>query len=144
MRAQLRNERGKVVRYISVAGEQSKSDTLDSKSFLKTRGWRLAQEQDGQNGQGNGVGGWGHKHAANNAPAPMNTPPRRNWRQAEWAFVNCQGVSSKVEELEEMLHREKFGILGLAETWLRAEQSLELERYNWFGVEMEGTGTRRE
>lgn len=49
-----------------------------------------------------------------------------------------------MEELEDMLHREKFGILGLAETWLRAGQSLEMERYNWFGVEREGTGTRGE
>ena len=89
--AQRRNERGKVVRYISVAGERSKIDTLDSKKeFLKTRGWRLAQEQDGQNGQGNGMGGWGHKHAANNAPAPMNTPPRRNWRQADGRLLTAR------------------------------------------------------
>ena len=47
-----------------------------------------------------------------------------------------------MEELEDMLHREKFGILGLAETWLKAGQSLEMERYNWFGVEREGAGTR--
>ena len=84
-------KREKAVLYISVAGEQSKIETLDSKKeFLKTRGGRLAQEQDGQKGQGNGMGRWGLKHAANNAPAPMNTPPRRNWRQADGRLLTAR------------------------------------------------------
>ena len=48
---------------------------------------------------------------------------RKELEASRWAFVNCQGISNKVEELEDMLHREKFGVLGLAETWLRAGQS---------------------
>ena len=69
--AQRRNERGKVVCCISVAGERSKIDTLDSKKeFLETRGWRLAQEQDGQNGQGNGMG-----VGATSTPRTMLQPP---------------------------------------------------------------------
>ena len=58
------------------------------------------------------------------------------------AFVYCEGVSNKVEEIKELLHREKMGPLGLAETWLMAGQYLEIERYKWFAVEKEGTGVR--
>ena len=76
--------------------------------------------------------------------SPHEHTMQKELEASRWAFVNCQGVSNKVEELEDMLHREKFGILGLAETWLRAGQSLEMERYSWFGVEREGTGTRGE
>ena len=38
--------------------------------------------------------------------------------KARWSFLNCQGIRKKMENLKGLLHREKFGIMVLAETWL--------------------------
>ena len=47
-----------------------------------------------------------------------------------------------MEDLKGLLHREKFGIMGLAETWLTPGQNVEIERYQWIGVEREGVAGR--
>ena len=40
---------------------------------------------------------------------PHEHTTQKELEASRWAFVNCQGVSHKVEKLEDMLHREKFG-----------------------------------
>ena len=62
--------------------------------------------------------------------------------KARWSFLNCQGIQRKLEDLKGLLHREKFGIMGLAETWLMPGQNVEIEGYQWIGVEREGVAGR--
>ncbi len=61
---------------------------------------------------------------------------------ARWAFLNCQGIQNKLEEVKGLLCREKFGIMGLAETWLIAGQNVEIDGYRWIGAEREGVSGR--
>ena len=66
------------------------------------------------------------------APAPPTSKEAKQILEvgkARWSFLNCQGIRKKLEDLKGLLHREKFGIMGLAETWLRPEQNVEIEGY---------------
>ena len=54
-----------------------------------------------------------------------------------------QGFGNKVEEVKELMDREKIRFFGIAETWLAPGQTVEVDGYSWFGVEREGNNSRR-
>ena len=62
--------------------------------------------------------------------------------KARWSFLNCQGIRKKLEDLKGLLHREKFGITDLVETWIMPGQNVEMEGYKWIGVERERERSR--
>ncbi len=55
-------------------------------------------------------------------------------------FVNIRGWRSKEVEMGQVIKDQRFDVFGMAETFLRNEDEIKLEGYQWFGAGRSGGG----